>query len=118
MSRRSIFDLTGSSTAKDPSADPSTSFDPLRFDFSSSVHASVFSSAFLHRTRDNSHDGRRIIFEGGKKMEKNMLSTKCVRIHGMKDDSWTIKDKLNQYRGILKLHGLVLRVSYSYSRRL
>ena len=23
----------------------------------------------------------------------------------MKDESWTIKDKLNQYRGILKLHG-------------
>ncbi|XP_043285792.1 LOW QUALITY PROTEIN: uncharacterized protein [Venturia canescens] len=34
-----------------------------------------------------------------------MISSKCVKIHGMKDDRWTIKDKINQYRGILKLHG-------------
>ncbi|XP_046750581.1 uncharacterized protein LOC124413838 [Diprion similis] len=33
-----------------------------------------------------------------------MLSTKNIKIHGMKDERWTIRDKLQQYRGILKLY--------------
>ncbi|XP_024947549.1 uncharacterized protein LOC107274516 [Cephus cinctus] len=33
-----------------------------------------------------------------------MLSAKNVKLHGMKDERWTTKDKLIQYRGILKLH--------------
>ncbi|XP_012287307.1 uncharacterized protein LOC105703465 [Orussus abietinus] len=33
-----------------------------------------------------------------------MLSVKHIKIHGMKDDRWTIKDKLHQYRSVLKLH--------------
>ncbi|XP_033222583.1 uncharacterized protein LOC117176451 [Belonocnema kinseyi] len=33
-----------------------------------------------------------------------MLSAKFVKIHGMKDDRWTTKDKLQQYRGVLRLH--------------
>lgn len=34
-----------------------------------------------------------------------MLSTAKVRIHGMQDDNWVIKDKINQYRGLIKLYG-------------
>ncbi|CAH0577996.1 unnamed protein product [Chrysodeixis includens] len=33
-----------------------------------------------------------------------MLSAAKVRIHGMQDDSWVIKDKINQYRGLIKLY--------------
>ncbi|KAF7988563.1 hypothetical protein HCN44_001136 [Aphidius gifuensis] len=33
-----------------------------------------------------------------------MLSIKTVKIHGMKDKRWTLRDKLNQYRGIIKLN--------------
>lgn len=33
-----------------------------------------------------------------------MLSIKNVKIHGMKDKRWTLRDKLNQYRGIIKLN--------------
>lgn len=34
-----------------------------------------------------------------------MLSAAKVRIHGMQDDNWVIKDKINQYRGLIKLYG-------------
>ncbi|XP_022832809.1 uncharacterized protein LOC111360814 [Spodoptera litura] len=33
-----------------------------------------------------------------------MLSAAKVRIHGMQDDNWVIKDKINQYRGLIKLY--------------
>ncbi|XP_012261634.2 myosin-9-like isoform X1 [Athalia rosae] len=33
-----------------------------------------------------------------------MMNAKNVKIHGMKDERWTIRDKLHQYRGILKLY--------------
>ncbi|XP_035438499.2 uncharacterized protein LOC118268219 [Spodoptera frugiperda] len=33
-----------------------------------------------------------------------MLSVAKVRIHGMQDDNWVIKDKINQYRGLIKLY--------------
>ncbi|XP_068620296.1 outer dynein arm-docking complex subunit 3 [Battus philenor] len=33
-----------------------------------------------------------------------MLSLAKVRIHGMQDDNWVIKDKINQYRGLIKLY--------------
>lgn len=34
-----------------------------------------------------------------------MLSAAKVRIHGMQDENWVIKDKINQYRGLIKLYG-------------
>ncbi|KAJ8737803.1 hypothetical protein PYW08_000398 [Mythimna loreyi] len=33
-----------------------------------------------------------------------MLSAAKVRQHGMQDDNWVIKDKINQYRGLIKLY--------------
>ncbi|KPI91889.1 PREDICTED: uncharacterized protein LOC106126166 [Papilio xuthus] len=33
-----------------------------------------------------------------------MLSAAKVRIHGMQDENWVIKDKINQYRGLIKLY--------------
>ncbi|XP_028033018.1 uncharacterized protein LOC114245167 [Bombyx mandarina] len=33
-----------------------------------------------------------------------MLSAAKVRIHGMQNDNWVIKDKINQYRGLIKLY--------------
>ncbi|XP_050683753.1 uncharacterized protein LOC126978748 [Leptidea sinapis] len=33
-----------------------------------------------------------------------MLSAAKVRIHGMQDESWVIKDKINQYRGLIRLY--------------
>ncbi|XP_063394540.1 uncharacterized protein LOC134679511 [Cydia fagiglandana] len=33
-----------------------------------------------------------------------MLSAAKVRIHGMQDDNWLIKDIINQYRGLIKLY--------------
>lgn len=34
-----------------------------------------------------------------------MLSAAKVRMHGMQDENWIIKDKINQYRGLIKLYG-------------
>lgn len=34
-----------------------------------------------------------------------MLSAAKVRIHGMQDENWVIKDKIYQYRGLIKLYG-------------
>lgn len=34
-----------------------------------------------------------------------MLSAGKVRIHGMQDENWVIIDKINQYRGLIKLYG-------------
>lgn len=33
------------------------------------------------------------------------MSIKNIRMHGMKDERWTVRDKIQQYRGILKLYG-------------
>ncbi|XP_048488685.1 uncharacterized protein LOC125491238 [Plutella xylostella] len=33
-----------------------------------------------------------------------MLSAAKVRIHGMQDENWVIKDKISQYRGLIKLY--------------
>ncbi|XP_026762607.2 uncharacterized protein LOC113521303 [Galleria mellonella] len=33
-----------------------------------------------------------------------MLTAAKVRIHGMQDENWVIKDKINQYRGLIKLY--------------
>ncbi|KAL2714157.1 myosin-9-like isoform X1 [Vespula squamosa] len=33
-----------------------------------------------------------------------MLTAKQVKIHKMSDERWTMKDKMNQYRGVLKLY--------------
>lgn len=41
-----------------------------------------------------------------------MLSAAKVRIHGMQDDNWVIKDKINQYRGLIKLYGNLQDKSY------
>lgn len=34
-----------------------------------------------------------------------MLSAAKVKIHGMQDENWIIKDKIQQYRGLIKLYG-------------
>lgn len=46
-----------------------------------------------------------------------MLSAAKVRIHGMQDENWVIKDKINQYRGLIKLYGKNSRfvISYEYN---
>lgn len=43
-----------------------------------------------------------------------MLSAAKVRIHGMQDENWVIKDKINQYRGLIKLYGTMLIDRYYY----
>ncbi|KAK0094790.1 hypothetical protein PV326_009973 [Microctonus aethiopoides] len=37
-------------------------------------------------------------------MDSKILSVRGYQKHGIKDDRWTIKDKVNQYKGVLRLH--------------
>lgn len=36
--------------------------------------------------------------------QRNMLSVKYEKMHGMKDDRWVCKDKIIQYKGLIKLY--------------
>lgn len=36
---------------------------------------------------------------------RNMLSIKYENVHGMKDSRWVTKDKITQYKGLIKLFG-------------
>lgn len=38
-------------------------------------------------------------------MNKKILSVREYKIHGIKDSRWTIKDKIYQYKGAIKLYG-------------
>lgn len=33
-----------------------------------------------------------------------MLSTNKVKLHGMSDHRWTVRDKLSQYKGLVNLY--------------
>lgn len=47
-----------------------------------------------------------------------MLSAAKVRIHGMQDENWVIKDKINQYRGLIKLYGKNLSYASKFTNKL
>lgn len=34
-----------------------------------------------------------------------MLSANKVKLHGLKDDRWVVKDKITQYKGLINLFG-------------
>lgn len=40
-------------------------------------------------------------------MDSKILSVRGFQKHGIKDDRWTIKDKVNQYKGVLRLHSKI-----------
>lgn len=47
-------------------------------------------------------------------MNKQILSVRGYRLHGIKDSRWSIRDKVYQYKGVLKLYGKYLTKKLFY----
>ncbi|XP_044588858.1 uncharacterized protein LOC123268043 [Cotesia glomerata] len=51
-------------------------------------------------------------------MNKQILSVRGYRLHGIKDSRWSIRDKVYQYKGVLKLYGSQKKIKATEATRL